>query len=426
MSTRIPGLKRKVSNTSSPPNSDSKKLCFPSDNMVPSPKKPDPKGDEHSQILRLLRPMSAKMDQLHDDVKETNSKLDTLDQENKQLIADNARQISNIAASQTAYEARTEAALDFIDRKVERLADMLENGCPAPAPQDHASRVKADHEKQLLAAIEESKHCVTVLGTGDQSLTIATLSTLLSRDGYSIEGKVNQKVVALFRLGGPVNDNPPYKVVLDSHLTAESLRAQSRTKTRGTESSYDGIRFVRHFPPQYARAARDFRQTAAIIYENGGLAEIEYEGTTLTLRGKSRENGGEWLIMGGGEFKPLAVGRQTASEEDDPSMSRARALMAKVLDNGKDTPLAKSLKLFTRDDLGSFASVKNLLGDQLSAGLVKMEPVDQQGSMKKYTLLYNSRAEAIAALDNSRRKDTPTGLEKGLGWLALSLPVVAP
>ena len=134
MSTRIPGLKRKVSNTSSPPNSDSKKLCFPSDNMVPSPKKPDPKGDEHSQILRLLRPMSAKMDQLHNDVKETNSKLDTLDQENKQLIADNARQISNIAASQTAYEARTEAALDFIDRKVERLAEMLENGCSVLSP----------------------------------------------------------------------------------------------------------------------------------------------------------------------------------------------------------------------------------------------------------------------------------------------------
>ena len=100
------------------------------------------------------------MDQLHDDVKETNSKLDTLDQENKQLIADNARQISNIAASQTAYEARTEAALDFIDRKVERLAEMMENGCPAP--QDQASRVKADHERQLQAAIDESKHCVGV------------------------------------------------------------------------------------------------------------------------------------------------------------------------------------------------------------------------------------------------------------------------
>ena len=86
------------------------------------------------------------------------------------------------------------------------------------------------------------------------------------------------------------------------------------------------MRFVRHFPQQYATAARQFRQLSSMIYESGGLAAIEYEGTTLTLRGKSREPGGEWIIIEGGEFRPLAVGRMFAPAEEGPAMVRARAL----------------------------------------------------------------------------------------------------
>ena len=55
--------------------------------------------------------------------------------------------------------------------------------------------------------------------------------------------------------------------------------------------------------------------------------------------------------MGGGEFRPLIVGRQVPAEGEDPALAKARSLLTSVLDNSSTSPLAKSLNLHTEKDL---------------------------------------------------------------------------
>ena len=84
---------------------------------------------------------------------------------------------------------------------------------------------------------------------------------------------------------------------------------------------------------------------ASLLYYKRAHASVEYEGTTLTLKGKSMKQGGEWVIIPGCEFRPLVVGRQIAPENEDPALTRARTLLGSVLDNSKESPLAKTLNL---------------------------------------------------------------------------------
>ena len=108
-------------------------------------------------------------------------------------------------------------------------------------------------------------------------------------------------------------------------------------------------------------------------------------------------------------------------------MSKARALLGAVLDNGKDSPLAKCLDLFTDDKLGDIDQAKVLLGSLISEGLTKVSSAESRDSSKnKYTLLYDTREGALKALDHSKKKGTITNLNKDNSWLSATLPLVAP
>ena len=371
--------------------------------------------ERHNELKQTLTKLS-------NAVHETKVEMVRIDGENKAMISANTRSIRGLEEAAKRKASLDDARFEAMEEKVDAITQLVKNGSTVSL--DPAAQLQLAHEKKLQAMIEDSKSCVTVLGHGEADLNMEMLIRMLVSQGYHLDGRANNKLISLTRLGQP-SGPAPYKLTLDSPTSATALIEQSRFKNRSTSDGNSGLRFTRHFPQAYADAARKFRQMASLLHEKGAYTAIEYEGTTLTLRGKSREQGGEWVIVGGGEFRPLAVGRQVAPEDEDPA--KARALLGAVLDNSKDSPLAKCLDLFTDEKLGDIDQAKALLGSLISEGQTKVSSAESRDSSKnKYTLLYDTREGALKALDHSKKKGTITNLNKDNSWLSATLPLVAP
>ena len=380
--------------------------------------------ERHNELKQLIMAQGQTLTKLSNAVHENKVELVRIDGENKAMISANTRSIRGLEEAAKRKASLDDARFEAMEEKVDAITQLVKNGSTVSL--DPAAQLQLAHEKKLQAMIEDSKSCVTVLGHGEADLNMETLIRMLVSQGYHLDGRANNKLISLTRLGQP-SGPAPYKLTLDSPISATALIEQSRFKNRSTSDRSSGLRFTRHFPQAYADAARKFRQMSSLLYEKGAYSAIEYEGTTLTLRGKSREQGGEWVIVGGGEFRPLAVGRQVAPEDEDPAMSKARALLGAVLDNSKDSPLAKCLDLFTDEKLGDIDQAKALLGSLISEGLTKVSSAESRDSSKnKYTLLYDTREGALKALDHSKKKGTITNLNKDNSWLSATLPLVAP
>lgn len=422
-----PRVKRQRSSDSSPLLVSQSKKPFKA-TMTPTP---TPEESRHIELRDLMTKSLAQaaaqaqnLVRVSDAVEANKQAILNLDKENKARITENSREIEGLKVTFNQEATKSAARFNSMEKKVDDLSHLMKTS--GSTTLDPAMQVEADHEKALLDMIEASKWCVTILGHGEQELTLDNLVSLLLSQGYSLEGKVKNHLIALVKLGAPLAKNQPYKLELDSPTTASSLVDQSRAKSRASNGQGTGLRFVRHFPQQYATAARQFRQLSSMIYESGGLAAIEYEGTTLTLRGKSREPGGEWIIIEGGEFRPLAVGRQFAPAEEGPAMVKARALLGRVLENGRKSSQAKALYLNTDAILGNLQQAKDYLGHLISAGLTQVKQDEkQEGSRYKYTLFYDSRENAIKALEHSKLQDTVTGMDRSTSWLTAVYAVVA-
>ena len=411
-SVTAPGSKRKKSNTS--PNLVTSKKIQLSD----SAKKMD--QELKKEVSDMRTSFEGILGQILNECKENKNTLATIDKENKERIAENSRQIQIVREEQQLRAVTTDERLLGLEGKV---ASLIEHGLdPTQATLPH----EAEHERDLRTQIQESKSCVTAIGPEGQLLTPMQMADQLSHQGYVLNGRAEKLIVSVSKIG--FRATAPWKVKLDSAATAESLLDQSRalhTNQSKEKVPNPKIRLVKYYPPPYAKAAKDFRQMAAMVYDNGGVAKLEYEGTTLTLRAKSREPGGEWVIMKNCEFRPMAVGRMTPQEEESPEMSTARSLMDKVLDNSLDSILSKSLILNTETELGVFKDCKDLLGPVLSDGLIDVRSSKSNRSKYQYTLLYETRAKALEALAKYNTGQAVTGIGKETSTLAKCLPVVA-
>ena len=348
---------------------------------------------------------------------------------NKTRIEQNTRDIAEIRDDQLRYAKETDNRLRGVEEKVANLASLLEGGAASLPPGCGKYNYETEHEKQLHALIEQAKSMVTVLGFEDPSPTAQTVAIALTKAGFHLPGPAARVIISACKLGNPTSNSAPLKVQLDSQGSAEMLIEQSRSKSRTLKDSgrdgSSGLRVVKHYPQPYAQAAKDFRQMAAQIFENGGLAHMEYEGNTLTLRGKSREIGGQWVIVRGCTFKPVAVGRPVPWDGETPEESSARVLLDKLVDNQRTSISARTLFFRTKEDLGTIKQMTKYLGNVLSEDLEKVEPC-KSTSRGKYTLVYASREAALAALHKSRHaKDLITSLDKDHDWLLPKLTVVS-
>ena len=365
---------------------------------------------------------------------EFKTSIERMDKETKALVAENARGLKEFKDRQSEQNLVVDSRLAGLDASVASIRDMLESGnLGSLESQPRAYNHEVAHECKLNAQIKESKSCVTMLGAKDPEMDIPKL--LLAMNGCSIKstGAGKESFVAISRLGSANSTDPPHRIVMDSEASAESLIEQSRERARIHRASNNntpltGIRFVKNYPQEYAQASKDFRSMQSLVYDRGGLAAIEYEGTTLTLKAKSRQPGGQWIIMRGCEYRPAAVGRSVPQENELEGTIRGRDLLDLVVDNRPNSALAKSLYLHTKTTLGTIDVAKAKLGTVLSTGLsaTRIEHGMGFGNKLVYACTYNTREAAETALQQSRNlaRLTDSTMTDGEDWLTLALSVV--
>ena len=363
------------------------------------------------------------------DIKKT---VTAIDEDNKTMIAENAKGIREIKEHQLKQDKAVNERFTGLEAEIRGLKEFCETGgAGIQMGGHHGYSYETEHEKDLARMIVLSKSCVTLLGIKNPDLNTKTLCTIMTGEGcpFSLPGQPGKYILGVTRLG-PGGETPPYKIQLDCPATADSLIDQSRANSKrareatGSSTLPPGPRFVQHFPQPYAAKAREFRQQQAAVYERGGIAQIEYEGTKLILRVKSREIGGEWLIMRGCEFRPMAVGREAPTEGESHGMTIARSLMDKVMDNRLDSADARALIFNTRKELSSVSVAKEYIGLTLSSGLTTMRELDAKGANLKYIFEYSNREEATTALRNSKISDLITSMDRDNDHLQLYCPVV--
>ena len=360
--------------------------------------------------------------------------IDRMEKETKALVAENARGLKEFKERQSEQNLVFDSRISGLDASVASIRDMLESGnLGSLEGQPRAYNHEVAHECKLNAQIKESNSCVTMLGAKDPNMDVEKLLTAMNGCSIKSPGAGKESFRSISRLGAATSTDPPHRIVMDSEASAESLIEQSRERARlhrATNSStpLTGIRFVKNYPQEYAQASKDFRSMQAQVYDRGGLAAIEYEGTTLTLKAKSRQPGGQWIIMRGCEFRPAAVGRAVPQEDELEGTIQARALVDQVLDNRLSSHLAKSLFLHTKTTLGTIDLAKTKLGSVLSAGLTSFKKGEQArvGDKLIYACTYVTREAALTALQQSRNLAnlTDSTMTEGEDWFTLAITVV--
>ena len=366
--------------------------------------------------------------------KETRTDMAAMDKETKAMIEMNTRGLEDFKAYQIAQNNTVDARLSGVETEVAAIKGLIESGKfgsleGEPRGYNH----EVEHESNLKSMITKSNSCVTMLGAEDQEWTPKKVILAMTKS-YPAHGIPEAAIFGAARIGSAANKHPPCKVEVSSPAIAESLIELSRVRARKHRSENtgdpmpEGVRFVKHFPQAYAQVAKAYKTMQTEVFNNGGLAAIVYEGTTLTLQAKSKAPGGQWLIMRGCEFRLLAVGRQVPQDSDTDGMANARALLDSVLDNRPNSVQARSLHLNTKMTLGTLTIIKAKIGASLSEGLLKGDLKEKLSTKNIYTLTYSTREEAIKALQTSRKLSelTDCSMVDGSDWLTHVVPVCAP
>ena len=381
---------------------------------------PNTHGEEEGQD-----PVMALLLQMRKEGKDRDDETKTLLQENmeqtQKTLGEMDTRICQVAARQTRQEEVTVSAFTSFRQEIDKINARLDAGVMAGPASSIAQDPEAMHEANLLSMIEDAKSCATLINIDpeylkDDDLTLDALLKCLTHHCYVLEGgRLERHITGVIKISGAQATHPVFKVTCDAPRVAQSLKDQSKKKRLHKE--YRGPILVRNFPPAYSMAASQMRQTATLIYNSGALAAIEYEGTTLTLRGKARGPRGQWLIVEGGEFRPLSVGRSTPQENESAELVEARARFKALFDNSLTSQLAKSLVLFTEDDVENLGQCKRKLGAACSRGLIdcKVDPDQPESSIQRYTLGYETRRHALDAHEAFRAPETVSGAGRSQG-----------
>ena len=431
-----PSAKRKISSVSSAspsPNSCSKSL------RTKSPPHSKMSAEEVAALKLSVVSVQSVLGQILQQGKdakvlgeETKATMIAMDRETKALVAENTQGLKDLREAQIEQNHAVDSRLTGVETEVANLKEVIRSGqLGSLEGQSCEYNHEVAHESKLRAMINDSKRCVTLLGAADPEMDLEKLLQAMRTSTLKCPGHAKEIFHGIFRLGSATSTDPPYKIEMDCEASAESLIDQSRERSRRhrnakTNTPLTGIRFVKHYPQEYSQAAKSFRTMQSLVYDHDGLSAIEYEGTTLTLKARSRQPGGQWIIMRGGEFRPLAVGRSVPQESEKEGMTKARILMDAVLDNRPDSALARSLYLNTKTSLGTLTLIKAKLGTTLSEGLLTGDQKSRSDAKTIYTCTYDTREVAIKALQLSRKLTelTDSTMVEGEDWLTLVIPVV--
>ena len=364
-------------------------------NMTTSPSKSDNTHDGES-VSEVINP----------EPESDSAKINTIMCGIKTLIDLNTRAEKRV----DGLEAKVETGLTRVDNNVTdvtaRLA-ALEKYVHGQTLKPESSQLSAEerHEIHCQEQIEESKRCVTLLGSGTPRLTVEGLQQLL------IDHKVMQRgeleVVGVQRLGNPKGaGNPVYKVELKSAGMATSLIENS--KAMDTEGP-SMIRCVRYFPEEYAERAREMKAMQGSAWRCGLYSQIYFEGTKMCLKVKPKGSN-KWMAHPSefATYKPDPTLSATASATDSTADRETRDLIAEKLNyqkvSGKLWPkdvILKSLVFTSQTCHLTESNVSERLPPEVVAAIVDIQPmaVDSRDNRASTRLTFKSRSDARAACD---------------------------
>ena len=347
----------------------------------------------------------AQMSQIADDVKtilklqlQTNNRMDAIDDKVDAGLARVDENVANVVERVKALEVQA-AQKDLKQGSLKLSAEVL-------------------HEQHCQEQIEESKRCVTLLGSGSQTLAVKELQQILIANDLAERGEL--EVVGVQRLGHPLSKTPAFKVELKSTAMATSLIENSKTKhAQGTSS----VRCVRYFPEEYAERAREMKAMQSSIWRKGVQSQIYFEGTKMCLKVKERGSN-IWMVHPSefATFQPNQTMSATALPTDSDAMTKTRSSLYKKLNFGEETGrLGPDVKI-TRSLIFTSPTchlTKSNVSDRLHPEVVKtieeMETLDDAQDGKACTrLVFKSRSGARTALRlifKEYRADYP--LERG-------------
>ena len=342
----------------------------------------------------------------------------------EQLVKGQAQQ----AQSQGDLEDKMDSGLTEVRAEVQGVADRVK-ALEESKQNDQVPMVltkEERHEQDLLAKIEHSKRCVTVLGTRRDTLSIKDTQQLILTSKLAVEDEC--EILSVSRLGNARTTNPAFKVELKSAAMATSLIENSKVQSAKGETS---LRCVMHYPFEYSERAREMKGMQAVAWRAGCHSQIYFEGTELCLKVKERDSK-IWMIYPSefGTYKPQMVMRATSKPDDSEEIKAAReALLSKlnVKENlGKLEPCEKSARslIFSsrRGNLNDESCAVKLphLKDKLKADTEVIKPSSEVAGEYQTRLVFKSRDNAKEALQACIQGFKSKPLPKG-EFLALEL-----
>ena len=172
---------KKNSDKETPPKS-----AFKADTPLPKPEMPP---TEHEELVKLIRDQTAMLTALSAKADNTNSELARIDTENKAMIHHNMSTIRSLSEAFTLKASKDDDRFEALEEKVSHITDLMQNG--SSLSMDPASKLEAAHEKQQRELISESNSCVTVLGHGEDDLSVQKLAHLLNTHGYQLNTTIS-------------------------------------------------------------------------------------------------------------------------------------------------------------------------------------------------------------------------------------------
>ena len=276
------------------------------------------------------------------------------------------------------------------------------------------------HEMDLLAKIEHSRRCVTVVGSGRDTMSIKEIEILIQTSKLAERDEF--EVLSVSRLGGIRTITPAFRVELASTVMATSLIENSRV--RNARTADQSIRCTVHYPFEYSGRAREMKGSQAVAFRAGLHSQIYFEGTEMCLKVKERDSN-LWMIYPSefGKFKPEMVMSAIRQDGDSAEVTAARvSLLAKlgVTENqGKLLPAelsARSLLFSSRSGnltKEDFAVKLPHITEGQVTDLQVVKPSSEVQGEYQTRLVFKDRVDAKEALETSIKGFKNKPLAKG-------------
>ena len=181
---------------------------------------------------------------------------------------------------QTDLRQEMHGSLTGVKSDLQEVADRVkvleEGGHHAQVPLTREER----HEKDLLAKIEHSRRCITVVGTGRDNISIKEIENLIQTNNLAERDEVD--ILNVSRLGGLKTTTPAFKVELATEGMATSLIERSRVLN--ARNPGESLVCKVYYPQEYSGRAREMKATKAGAFRAGQMSATSKDNDSAEVK----------------------------------------------------------------------------------------------------------------------------------------------